>query len=187
MLNELIQTNKLTQIFTIRVSSKLSKRRLLYFNPNFQEICAANVIISSSGIKKPFIDSFHYSDYIYFKDSKVQSVYCNDDKVFRKQFLAELIYKRNLLHSDSSSSCLVPYKYLTLLVPSMYDERWQSSPRCLPTTEILKYLYKADQKRSAIDPEVVFCDFEHKMFRYIVSALNISTSLPSNSYSQKLV
>jgi len=63
MLNELIQTNKLTTIFT----SQLSKRRLLCFNRNFQEICTAKIIISSSGIKKPFIDSIHYSDYIYFR------------------------------------------------------------------------------------------------------------------------
>jgi len=118
----------------------------------------------------------------------VQSVYCDDDNVFHRQFLAELISKRNLLYSDStSSSCLVPYKYLTLLVPSMYDERWQNSPRCLPATEILKYLSKADQKRSAIDPEVVFCDFENKMFRHIVTALNITTTVPSNGYSQELV
>jgi len=64
MLNELIQTNKLSKTYTIRVSSKLSKRRLQYFNPNFQEICTAKIMISSSGIKKPFIDSIHYSDYI---------------------------------------------------------------------------------------------------------------------------
>jgi len=66
MIDQLVRSNKHFDIFTIHVSYNLSRNGLAKFNPNFQEICAANFIIyCSREIKiKPLLDNFYYSDYI---------------------------------------------------------------------------------------------------------------------------
>jgi len=215
MLNQIIQSNKLISIFTIEVSLNSTTLGLIKFNPNSQEICASNILISSRGATKAILKSICYSGYINFRpvfsliaiisktpilfseiktyvrdyyqnlyilhtnsinllNSKVKSVYCDDNKNQRK-FLANLVYKKD---SFQWNSCLVSYTYLILYVKSSFYSSWIKSPKCLPAREILSQI-------SII--EVVMCDFEHKMFRHAGKFVNITTSLPSNRSNDRLI